>query len=131
MRPLTVTWCGCRGIGLLFIPENLFNKLQTSEMQDELNELLQILSEEVKRTYHWNGQILTLMDLAPATFTRLQALLPVVGIAQDGDQAEMNFNLNQDLGAGNLVLYDQEHFQAEVSYARYKENWELLNIILL
>lgn len=100
-------------------------------MDSNIQEFIRILGNKIKQPHEWTSKTLSVTNFDNDAYNHLRNLLQVLQIEEDGDQDEILFNLNQDAGHGNLVFYDQAHFQSENSYERYKDRWEDVNIIIL
>ena len=78
----------------------------------------------------FGGRYLTLNNFENQTFARVQSLATELSIQLDGDKHELTFDLNHDLAPLISVFYGRDHFLAEHSYARYKNDFDLKTIVV-
>lgn len=100
-------------------------------MNNNVRELLTIVCARIAAGQtEFNGRYLFVRNFDRNTFDRVQQLLIILQITVDGDQQELEFDLNRNLG-DIFVFFGKRHFLAENSYDRYKEDFENNIIVVL
>src|SRR5579859_1102163 len=100
-------------------------------MASIVQQLLSIFAGRItSRQSHWNGRYLTMKKFDQPTFALVETLLGQLHQQPDGDREELTVDLNKDLG-DELVFYEREHFLSELSYDRYRENFDKKTISVL